>query len=187
MVNSSLMTHEWCKSKQPKVIAQQDQIDFSSLTEEEQKEIGWFDIEKFSKEASKKKVKLIYGERINNGDIDEYVKTGGLVIVTCGEPLYKEGFQKAQELLSDRVFTLEDVVKIVHMWDNHIIIYEEDKGSFSAIEKFIQSRFQPKSWKIEVEMRQECPYDFTSRCTMDRCDCVKTPKFTNGKLKILKI
>lgn len=31
-----------------KVIAQQDQIDFSSLLEEEQKEIRWFDVEKLA-------------------------------------------------------------------------------------------------------------------------------------------
>jgi hypothetical protein len=159
-----------------KVIAQQDQLDFSTLSKEEQREIGWFDIEKFSKEASKKKVKLIYGERINNGDIDEYVKTGGLVIVTIGESLYKEGFQKAQELQSDRMFTLKDISKAMKYAS------EITNNKMKYMENYIESLSQPKSWKIEVEMeRTRYPKGD------DGWKDVYEPKFTGGKLKILKL
>lgn len=62
-----------------KVIAQQDQIDFSALTEEEQKEIGWFDVEKLADN-------IFIGASYQ----DKYVKMG-----------YIAGFKKAQELLYD--------------------------------------------------------------------------------------
>ena len=41
------------KSEIKKVIIQQNQIDFSGLSEEEQKEIWWFDVEKLACEHCK--------------------------------------------------------------------------------------------------------------------------------------
>jgi hypothetical protein len=102
-----------------KVIAQQHQIDFSALSGEEQKEIGWFDVEKLSLQDNEF---WRYG-----GDYDVF-ETG-----------FKAGFQKAQELLSDRRFTLEDI--------------EQAMIEGLSIEKFwekcVQSLSQPKSWKVE--------------------------------------
>ena len=86
--------------------------------------------------------------------------------------------QKAQELLSDRMFTLEDVVKIVHIWDNHININEEDKGSIRAIQKFIESLSQ-KSWNVELEME----YVGSNNDGSD----IYEPIITNGKFKVIKI
>jgi hypothetical protein len=139
-----------------KVIAQQDQIDFSGLSEEKQKKIGWFDVEK-----------LAELETITN----EF----------NSEKSFITGFQKAQELLSDRVFTLEDMKKAFNAGDNYR--YYEN-GGFRSIpsdvldeEQFIESLSQ-KSWKVELEM-EFCPQALPK--------ARYTPKLTNGKIKIIKL
>lgn len=175
-VNYSGTTHKDWK----KVIAQQDQIDFSSLSEKEQKEIGWFDVEKLAKEASKREISLLFGERINKGDIDEQVKIGGLTIVTSGESLYKEGFQKAQELLLDRRFTLEGMTEFGQFMIRQYALFRNHDDNFSErmLSEFLS---QHKSWEIIIEMEE---YGTISR---DFKDINYRPKFTNGKIKILKI
>lgn len=165
-----------------KVIAQQDQIDFSALTEEEQKKIGWFDVENLAKEASKRQINLLFGERINKGDIDEQVKIGGLTIVTSGESLYKEGFQKAQELLSDRRFTLEKVGELLQQIVR--IIPEQELRKWTK-ESFVKhfAALQNCSWTIEVEMEE-----YVQEETGTELKWVgRRPKFTNDKIKILKL
>jgi hypothetical protein len=80
-----------------KVIAQQDQIDFSALTEEEQKEIGWFDVES------------ILDEEYHNVDLcysDFKIYEQG----------YRNAFQKAQELLYD-----------TELFDKEIQVVGDDK------------------------------------------------------------
>jgi hypothetical protein len=72
-----------------KVIARQDQIDFSELSIHDQKKIEWFDVEKLG---------LNYAS--------DFIKDKVLIDLQVGA--YVEGFQKAQEL-SDRRFTLEDI------------------------------------------------------------------------------
>jgi hypothetical protein len=145
-----------------KVIAQQEQIDFSGLSEDEQKKIGWFDVEKLALEFEK-----TWGN-IYNGEIDFYI----------------QGFQKAQELLFDKMFTLEDMKKSYEAG-----IFNNDNLKIDNFwEKFIQQLSQPKSWKVELEM--ECAYG-------DNCPskgaylkqhlCKIQPKLTNGKIKITKI
>ena len=138
-------------TNQFKVIAQQDQIDFSFLSKEEQKEIGWFDIEKLTyKHCRKVKSNVGYND-------------------------YIEGFQKAQQLLFDRRFTLDDVLKIADKYHNIMCLYGNVKGI-----EYLQSLSQPKSWNIELEME----YDLES---IDSSKKVMRPKLTNGKIKILKL
>lgn len=62
-----------------------------------------------------------------------------------------EGFKAHEELSKHRLFTIDDVVKIVHMWDNHINIIEEDKGSIREIENFIQKSLPKTEWEIKFE------------------------------------
>ncbi len=149
-------------TNQFKVIAQQDQIDFSSLSEEEQKEIGWFDIEKLTyKHCRKVKSNVGYND-------------------------YIEGFQKAQELLSDRRFTLEDMKKATEIALNSSYVTTQHFSGHSTVKhnftsnEIIQSLSQPKSWKVELEME----YDLES---IDSSKKVMRPKLTNGKIKILKL
>lgn len=134
-----------------KVIAQQDQIDFSALSYEEQKEIGYFNLNKF------KTRQWNNYEPISNDISTENGFKDGLEI----------GFQKALELLSDRIFTLEDIEKAIHFGqmsekESSIKLFEK-RGLFKTevTNKFIKSLSQ-KSWKIE---------------------CVEE----NGKVKILKL
>jgi hypothetical protein len=153
-----------------KVIAQQDQIDFSSLSEEQQKEIGWFDVEKLAEQFVVSKVKMSS-------------QAAGVLVG------FIEGFQKAQELLSDR-----DVSHNIlnHLCDKMDSISQEqiDKDSFQLgryrtfkyVFDYIQSLSQ-KSWKVEIEhtcngIRKEgesCTLN--NKCTYPNC----------GKIKILKL
>jgi hypothetical protein len=108
-----------------KVIAQQDQIDFSALKLEDQKEIGWFDF-------------------LQLGNID-YIKgcNGDLELndYLCG---YSDGFQKHAELTSDRRFTLEDIAIAFRAGIEHGINPKKPNTT-----EYIQSISQPKSWKID--------------------------------------
>jgi hypothetical protein len=116
-----------------KVIAQHDQIDFSILSEEEQKEIGWFDVEKLAYSFTDE-------ERKNESDgVKLSFAFSGFIV----------GFQKAQELLSDRRFTLEDMREaIVESW-NSCEDNENDETFTQVFNRIIQSLSQPKSWKVE--------------------------------------
>jgi hypothetical protein len=156
-----------------KVIAQQDQIDFSSLSEEEQKEIGWFDVEKLAIEFNKQQ----FVSQFNH--LKDQFAAG---IITG----WKQSFQKVQSLLSDRRFTLEDIrhslIEIVKdtSCEDGLLVGKSPAEAYKWIESYIQSLSQ-KSWKIELEMNTwfENGYDGKIIPT--------SPKLTNGKIKILKL
>lgn len=102
-----------------KVIAQQDQIDFSALTEEEQKEIGWFDIDSFIKEQM---------------DVPSYLPVSSMgPMMESQFTSLKNIFQKAQELLYN-----------TELFDTEIQVVGDDKTM--PIRDFL---FKPKSWTIE--------------------------------------
>jgi hypothetical protein len=146
------------------VVAQQDQIDFSALKEEEQKEIGWFDVEKLAKES--------IGNKYFQDEIPDAIAD------------YKKGFQKSQELLSDRRFTLEELEWA--FMRGALINQRSHNGEILSFtterNKDIQSLSQ-KSWKVEVEVEKETLY------TDDGLDYKGNliPKLTNDKIKILKL
>lgn len=95
--NGKEVKDRWCK----KVIAQQDQIDFSGLSIDDQKKIGWFDVKKLAAKQVK-------------GDNQAFVNSP-YNMENYGFDMYCTGFQKAQYLLSDRMFTLEDMHKAIAM------------------------------------------------------------------------
>jgi hypothetical protein len=139
-----------------KLIAQQDQIDFSSLSEEEQKEIGWYDTVKFAREEVQNHKNIFFDSKYN---MENY-----------GIDRFNAGFQKAQELLSDRRFTLEEVNYLIERCqDLHPKCWEDEIQSISQT-----------SWKVELEME----YDLES---IDSSKKVMKPKLINGKIKILKL
>ncbi len=84
-----------------KIIAQQNQIDFSSLSKEEQKKIGWFNIHSLANNY-RSQGSIIQHESPYTNVFESGIYQG-----------YKIGFQKAQELLSDRMFTVEDMEKAI--------------------------------------------------------------------------
>jgi hypothetical protein len=111
-----------------KVIAKQYQIDFSSLSEEEQKEIGYFDVDSV--------VDSILDKEYHNVDLcysDFKIYEQG----------YRSAFQKAQELLSDRKFTKGEM---------KLAFLETDTNR--SFEEFIRSLSQT-SWKVELEMEYD--------------------------------
>jgi hypothetical protein len=138
-----------------KVIAQQDQIDFSSLSEDEQKKIGWFNVEKIAK--------LIFPRQVEN-------------IQGSNEYGFIRGFQHAQQLLSDRRFTLEDVHRFLDLHTDSATIEYLKKESL----KFLS---QPKSWNVEIQhvcdgiKIEGASCSKNNNCTYPNC----------GKIKITKI
>lgn len=137
------------------IIAQQEQIDFSSLTEEEQKKIGWYDVEKLKKQQG------FSGSHY-----------------FCYEEGFIEGFQKAQELLSDRRFTLEEMFNLMELLrDTESRIMFEVKTR-----RYIESLSQ-KSWKVEIQhecngiKKQGESCTKNNNCTYPNC----------GKVKIIKL
>jgi len=107
------------------VIAQD--FDFSSLSPEDQKEIGWFDVEKLAIE---------YEKNHYDGDLGR-----GPIKIYC------DAFQKAQELLGG--FTLEDMENAFYNgW-----IYRGEGHDFPRAKKeYLQQLSQPKSWEVEAEV-----------------------------------
>lgn len=108
-----------------------NQIDFSSLSPEEQKEIGWVDIE----ELAIKDLENYFGSDL------ELTEKGTHYINA-----FYVGFQKAQELLSDRKFTLDDIKKALKYGS------EITNNKFKYMEDYIKTITQPISWDIEVEL-----------------------------------
>jgi hypothetical protein len=165
-----------------KVIAEQDQIDFSSLSGEEQKEIGYFDVEKLAEEEVENHNNIFFDSKYNmeNYGIDKFTT----------------GFQKAVELLSDKRFTLGDMYDLL----DYIVRNPETKGKFKGdiINDFILS--QPKSWSVELEMEPVKMICEEVNCVIP-CACYHQgkptlclggstqwePKLINDKIKITKI
>jgi hypothetical protein len=164
-------THD---SECKKVIAQQDQIDFSALSEEEQKEIRWIDVEKLAKEMLP-----------NDSD---WQRRFDII----------KGFQKAQELLSDRMFTLDDIKSIFYegiqwginqVFDGKLADNHEINNRFNRIIKSVIES-TPQSWPIELET--ECSVCGNLSESEHKLSCksltrFETPRLINGKVKILRI
>jgi len=71
-----------------------------------------------------------YIEELTKGEIGWYDKHDDDQVKA-----FIAGYNKAKESL----YTEEQVLKIVLLWDNHTITNEEDRGHIKSIEKFIQS------------------------------------------------
>ena len=117
--------------------------DFSLLSEEDAKRIGWFDVRKLSD--------FIHLELYH--DISDASFDDG----------FEKGFQKALELTADRRFTEDDLLKAISLakvaktsdglinMDNWISDGYEGAESAYSSKEIIQSLSQPKSWEVEVD------------------------------------
>lgn len=171
-------------------------IDFSDLSEENCKKIGWFDVEDMARRWC----------TMQTTRSTDYWRS--MVSV------YIEGFQKALELLSEKRFTEEDMVSIFHMGHqvgmNTLLSIQQGKVE-PDVEKIrnetIQSLSQPKSWEVEVEMELiDVDYawslyqdDTTRQFHFHHYDSglktfkkafihlYKQPKVTSNKIKIIKV
>lgn len=166
-----------------KIIAQEHQINFSSLSEAEQKRIGWFDVEKLFKQSL-----LNYKpEGIYKSDILKDVINNGISRNLGFRDGLEIGFKKSQHLLSDRMFTLEDmkaafyvgvqlgINQELHIQQNKPL-QDEDK----VFNRTIQSLSQ-KSWTVELEMQDYFESGHGGEFPAQRI------RLTNSKIKILKL
>jgi hypothetical protein len=116
-----------------KLIAQEPQLNFSDLKEDDCKKVGWYDIESFAKKSRTFINNLAY---CCKGDTEEHIFDVG----------FNEGFQKCQELMSDR-FTEKDMMDIAGYMaaaDNKRPIHELKEEAIEYIK-----RKSNKSWEIE--------------------------------------
>jgi len=185
MYNINVGGKDWEENKKGflKVIAQQDQIDFSSLSEEEQKKIGWFDVDKLAE--------LAWLEKAATSTSLQWLSSKATF-----KEIFKDTFQKAQELLSDRRFTEKDLKDASIMYAQWLIggtpslrVAQNPEERFKQI---IESLSQPKSLEIEIEMEYKDGFGYWYDYTPMIQECNKEPfalrpKLTNGKIKITKL
>ena len=122
--------------------------DFSELSEEDAKRIGWFDVDKMALENCKN---IIPSHK--EQDITTEIWISGARQVG-----FREGFQKHAELTSDRRFTEEDVRQIIKTARTpKMINFDGDELTGKVIRKhltedeIIQSLSQPKLWEVEYK------------------------------------
>jgi hypothetical protein len=172
------------------IIAQGNEINFSSLSEEECKRIGWVDVNELA--------------NIQWGNMH---RTGVLGFI--------EGFAACQKLLNKR-YSEEDLRKAIDMartinLDNTTLGVEDLIG-FTEVNTWglrliysdvdiIQSLQQPKSFAVEIEMEERFGYcekcgayqyvsfsicNYHPNCGGRVIQKIES-KITNGKIKILKV
>jgi len=111
--------------------------DFSELSEEDAKRIGWFDVEG-----------LAYRHRRSYQDSFEGMNECIMNDAIHQQRGYVAGFQKHAELTADRRFTEDDVIKAFN---------DGMKNAWKTIsekilpEEYIKSLSQPKSWEVEYK------------------------------------
>ena len=120
--------------KQYKKVLTQSPI-LSSLSPDKQKEIGWFDVNKY--------VSFLDTPE----SLDQYSYDMGVV----------HGFQKALELTADRRFTEDDMISFSKQcfYKGFNKCKNDDANSFTSWREeggiLIKNIQQPKSWEVEVE------------------------------------
>jgi hypothetical protein len=174
----------WAKNTK-KIIAQQHQLTFSDdIPEEKLREIGWIDIEKLA---------LHHNDYFGEMPSKIYDREGFYQVKN-----YIAGFQKALELLSDRRFTEEDMLKFYY-WlkksygptkplEEAQIVHRTTPDKI--VEMFAQSLSQPKCWEVEIEKfcgSEDCILFGCQKYEGCKHPEIQQPKLTNGKIKITKI
>lgn len=139
-------------------------IDFSALSEEDCKKIGWVDVRELS---------YRYAEENAGGDTD---------VEVCA---YLEGFLKAQSL-NDKKFTEEDMCSMFmagrDMIDDTTFAF---KNSSDALKRLKKSISKPKVFNIEVEMEKD--FENHPELVGNPREEWEYPKIENNKIKITKI
>jgi hypothetical protein len=111
-----------------KLIAQENQIDFTSLSYENQFKIGWFNVQQLSN----------IDVHIET-DYDKFFKEG-----------YTKGFEKSQELLSNKKFTTDEVSLLFEKIKNSVPDLNLKKWDSNSLKPYLDSILsKPKSWIIK--------------------------------------
>ena len=93
---------------------------------------------------------------------------------------YKEGFQKALEILGDKKYSEEDMLKSFSIG----VFTEKEKGNHTfEYEEYIQS-LQQTEW--DVIIKTTCDGMVTGLCMPEVCDCNIIPKLDADGCLILK-
>jgi hypothetical protein len=180
LVNMTSIDNTKCQ----KVIAEEEQINFSRLSEEVCKKIGWFDVHKIAWDITDQKYPYVSDDDDSNTQ-EEFDRWNAHWMG------FKGGFNKAQELLSDRMFTLEDIKNAFNAGEN----YENTQKYPNAPDEnqYIKSL---NSWKIELLGGYKCigiceriahDYSDNAECCTGVCANSEKPKFIDGKITITKI
>jgi hypothetical protein len=142
------------------LIAHESQIDFSLLTEEEKKLIGLPSIYRDYQEDSFE------------------IATDGLESWKA----YSSGFKKAQEALSDKEFSLDDIMNAFYNgW-----LYRGEPLKFpSAKKEYLKNLLTRKMIKIDLEIDFDNPIEYKSKKGLDAW--MAPPKNIDGKIKITKV
>jgi hypothetical protein len=146
-----------CKDCQ-KVIAQQDQIDFNGFEDI----VGYFDVEKLS---------------------ENYIKDGTKHYMekTNVQLAFIKGFNKANELSSNKQFTLEDMEYCYNTAKRRAVMQEAGLEADLGFKNYIDTYHQqPKEWIIEIAMEQ-----YTQNYHKDIW--YNRPLLINDKIQITKI
>lgn len=160
-------------------IPQLPSIDFSVLSDDECKRIGWVDVEKLAE-------KIIQDEKVAH-ELKHFSKR---LIVSVF---------KAAQSLSDKKYSLQDMIDWLHYYQRtaelgfYSTAENHGKPHDKVLRKFIDEELnKPKVFNVEVEMEDAVNMDYKpsfgngSDSTYNPM-YIKVPKVTNNSIKILKL
>lgn len=106
---------------------------------------------------------------------------------------FKEGFQKALEILGDKKFSVEDIQNVIDSNDDSLVyqIVSENGGiSFFLDEDVLIQILQQTEWDVEVCCQNDCYGDYTT-CKKSSFECqictnTGIPKLDSNGCLILK-
>jgi hypothetical protein len=131
-------------SKFYKVLAQQEQIDLSNLSEDDHKKIGWFKLEEsYYNELYERREKAKNFKGQIAGRHPDALSSHEIHAMVSG---YLEGFQKAMIFFSDKTY---DIEQLRFIYDTAIHAQMERLNHDEEFEKVISFLSKPKSWEIE--------------------------------------
>jgi len=143
-------------------------IDYSALSEEDKKRIGYIDVEKLAFDS------CIKSQNYNYSDIGEKDYNDGFI----------EGFKKAQSLNNEK-FSKEDIEEILYIIDSENSGLSSEQR-LSEISKHIKS-LQQKSFDVEIEMKIPFIDGVTDGGRVRRFYGASLPKITDNKIKLIKL
>ena len=164
--------------KEFKVIAQQNQIDFNGFEDI----VGYVDIEKLAYQQAE----------------DKYPMTTAIEIKlhTTSKLSYQEGFNKANELSSNKQFSLEDMEYCYNTAKRRAVMQEAGLEADLGFKNYIDTYHQqPTEWMIEIAMEKSFTGivsgglkpvgEIGSKGLFHHTQL--NPKLINGKIQITKI
>ena len=92
---------------------------------------------------------------------------------------------ETHQFISNKMFSEKDIEYALKQL--HKVSKGERSGGMTFKDFLKESLEEPIKLNVEVEMDTKCDYDYTSRCTLGRCNCKTELKITNNSILITKI